>query len=75
MSDKLYLGVEKTVITPKVGARLFGYAEDLFSNQVHDDLHATVFLFEQGDVSAIMVSIAIVAAPSLRFSGRGLCPL
>ena len=61
MSDKLYLGVEQTIITPKVGTRLFGYAEDLFSNQVHDDLHATVFLFEQGDISAIMVSIAVVA--------------
>ena len=61
MSNKLYLGVEQTIITPKVGTRLFGYAEDLFSNQVHDDLHATVFLFEQGDVSAVMVSIAVVA--------------
>ncbi len=61
MNDKLYLGVEKAIITPKVGARLFGYAEDLFSNQVHDDLHATVFLFEQGDVFCVMVSIAVVA--------------
>ena len=53
MNEKLYLGVEKAIITPKVGTRLFGYAEDLFSNQVHDDLHATVFLFEQGDVDSL----------------------
>ena len=65
MNDKLYLGVEKAIITPKVGARLFGYAEDLFSNQVHDDLHATVFLFEQGDISCVMVSIAVVALTDL----------
>lgn len=61
MNEKLFLGVKKTVVTPKVGCRLFGYGDDLYSELVNDDLDATVFVFEQGAISCVMVSITVVS--------------
>ena len=56
MKDKLKLGVARAVITPEVGCQLYGYRPDIFSTKVADDLRATAFYFEQGDIKALMIS-------------------
>ncbi len=57
--EKLHLGIGREVITPNVGGRLFGYAPDVYSETVHDDLTATVFYFRQGDKKALMISATV----------------
>ena len=57
--EKLYLGVDRQVITPKVGGTLYGYFQEFYSDSVADDLTATVFYFQQGDTKALMVSLTI----------------
>lgn len=57
--DKLYLGVARESITPVVGGCLYGYAPDVFSESVADDLTATAFYFHQGDVQALMVNLTV----------------
>lgn len=57
--DQLYLGVGREIITPKVGGRLFGYAPDVYSESVHDDLTATALYFSQGDKKALMISATV----------------
>ena len=59
MKNELFLGVSVEKITPKVGAALFGYAPDVFSTEVHDDLTATAFYFQQENTQALMVSITV----------------
>ncbi len=53
------LGVAREDITPPVGARLFGYRPDLYSECVNDNLTATAFYFEQNNVKAIMVTVCV----------------
>ena len=57
--EKLYLGVGRTVITPKIGANLFGYRPDVISNAVNDDLTCTAFYFKQGERVALLMSVTI----------------
>ena len=57
--SKLYLGVAREIITPAVGGCLYGYAPDVFSDAVADDLTATAFYFRQGDVQALMVNLTV----------------
>ena len=47
--NKLYLGVARVDITPKIGANLVGYMPDFPSESIHDNLDATAFVFRQGD--------------------------
>ena len=56
---ELYLGIGRTVITPKVGAALYGYAPDHFSTSVNDDLTAMVFYFEQDGERALLASLTL----------------
>lgn len=57
--EKLYLGVSRKIITPKVGCHLFGYSPDIISRKVEDDLTATVFFFSQGGKKALMISLTL----------------
>ena len=59
MSEKLFLGVAREIITPEVGTCLYGYVPDLHSTEVNDDLTATAFYFKQGDKSALMISVTV----------------
>ena len=59
MSEKLYLGVSKINITPEVGCCLYGYAPDVFSESVHDDLTAIAFYFKSGDTEALLLSLSL----------------
>ena len=61
MEHQLLLGVGESVITPKVGCALYGYEPDLFSTSVNDELTATAFLFKQGEVSALLLSLTLCA--------------
>ncbi len=73
MSEKLLLGVARRIITPPVGTPLAGYAPDVFSEKVNDDLTATVFCFEQDGKRALLASITVLSiATSICDSIRAL---
>lgn len=57
--ERLFLGVAREIITPKVGGQLYGYRPDVFSESVADDLTVTAFYFKQGDKCALMISAAV----------------
>lgn len=57
--EKLYLGVSRKIITPKIGACLYGYRPGLESTSVNDDLTATAFYFKQGERKALLVSVTL----------------
>ena len=57
--EKLYLGVGRRDITPKVGARLFGYQDNVYSKSVNDPLVASAFYFKSGELSSVIVSATI----------------
>ena len=59
MNDKLYLGVAREIITPPLGTRLAGYASGPVAESIADDLTATAFCFQQGQIRALMVSITV----------------
>lgn len=56
---KLYLGVSREIITPKIGGQLYGYSPTIFSESIEDDLTATAFYFKQGTTESLMVSITV----------------
>ena len=56
---ELYLGIGRSIITPKIGAALYGYAPNHYSTSVNDDLTATAFYFEQGSEKALLVSLTL----------------
>lgn len=57
--SKLYLGVKKVDITPKIGCRMIGYMPDLYSEEIHDTLDATAFVFRSGDHTAVLISATV----------------
>ncbi|MEI6846295.1 MAG: neutral/alkaline non-lysosomal ceramidase N-terminal domain-containing protein, partial [Candidatus Firestonebacteria bacterium] len=46
----------RTKITPETGCRLAGYAPDIFSNGVHDDLFLSGLAFSEGKKKAVLLS-------------------
>ncbi len=61
MEQRLYLGVSRRIITPKIGALLYGYRPSPASTSVNDDLTATAFYFKQGNAEAVLVSATVCA--------------
>ena len=59
MKNTLYLGVGRKIITPKIGACLYGYRPGLESTSVNDDLTATAFYFKQGERKSLLVSVTL----------------
>ena len=59
MNEPFFLGTGKRLISPKVGCRLSGYAPDVYSESLNDDLNATAYFFRQGALSALMVSVTV----------------
>lgn len=57
--EQLYLGVGRTVITPKIGAALCGYRPDLFSESLNDDLTVTAFYFQTDSTVALMITATV----------------
>jgi len=52
-------GAGREMITPPIGARLYGYTLDVFSESVHDDLTATAVAFEQSGERAMLISATV----------------
>ena len=59
MSEKLMLGVARSIITPTVGTALYGYKPDLFSESINDDLTATAYAFSQGETNAMLITVTV----------------
>lgn len=57
--EKLKMGVARRIITPEIGACLYGYQPNIASESVNDDLTATAFYFEQGETKAFMISVTV----------------
>ena len=59
MGNQLLLGVSRKIITPDIGGRLMGYAPDVYSESLNDDLTLTSFYFKDGDTTALLVSATV----------------
>ncbi len=59
MDEKLYLGIGREDITPKIGTCLYGYRPGLHSESVRDRLTATAFYFCQTNNKALMISVTV----------------
>lgn len=57
--DEFMAGAGRQIITPAVGARLYGYTPDVFSTSVNDDLTASAFAFARGDVKSLLISVTV----------------
>ncbi len=62
-SSRFLVGAAKTIITPKLGTRLFGYPSDRFATTIHDDLTATAIAVSDGKSTAVIVSATICVIP------------
>ncbi|MEI6578778.1 MAG: neutral/alkaline non-lysosomal ceramidase N-terminal domain-containing protein, partial [Eubacteriales bacterium] len=52
-------GAGREIITPEIGARLYGYTLDVFSKSVNDDLTATAIAFEYGNERTVLISATV----------------
>ena len=53
------MGVGQCVITPPIGTDLFGYAPDVHSTSVHDDLNITAVYLEESGKRAMLLSVEV----------------
>lgn len=58
-TEKLFLGVSREIITPKVGCNLYGYDPNLYSTSVNDDLTATAYYFKQNNTQALILNTTL----------------
>lgn len=56
---KMKVGVARKIITPKIGARLYGYRTDVYSKSINDDLTATAIAFSSGEEMSMMFSLTV----------------
>ncbi len=59
MQDAFLAGAARAVITPPVGACLYGYRPNWESTSLHDDLTLTAAAFRQGMQSALLVTVEV----------------
>lgn len=52
-------GAAKEIITPPVGTLLYGYAPDVISKTLHDDLTATALAVGNGTDTAVLISLTL----------------
>ena len=57
--EKLYLGIGRRDITPKIGARLFGYQDNVYSTCVNDNLYTNAFVFKQGGEYTAIIRVSV----------------
>ena len=55
----LLLGTAREIITPKIGACLYGYKPDWHSTSIADDLTAIAFYFESDGTKALWISVTV----------------
>ena len=56
---ELLLGIGREIITPEIGGNLYGYAPDIYSETLHDDLTATAYAFTYGEERVMLISITV----------------
>jgi neutral ceramidase len=59
MDKQLKAGAGRSVITPRLGTLLFGYAPPRPGESVHDDLTVSALAFEYGETRAMLVSATL----------------
>ena len=59
MSAVFEAGAARRVITPSVGACLYGYRPDWKSESVHDELHVTALALRQNGQRALLLTIEV----------------
>ncbi len=59
MNNKLELGVARGIITPKIGALLYGYSSQPHSTAVHDDLTVTAYAFSYNEKRLLYINATI----------------
>jgi neutral ceramidase len=59
MNNQFNVGVGREIITPKIGARLFGYKTDVYSKSVNDDLTVTAIALKCGKEDVILISATV----------------
>ncbi len=59
MEKQFSVGVAREVISPGIGTCLFGYAPDIHSESLHDDLTATAFAFVYGETITVLISVTV----------------
>jgi len=57
--NRLCAGIARVDITPEIGACLYGYYPDFHSESVRDNLTATAFAFECGEIRALMITACV----------------
>lgn len=57
--EKLYLGTGRSDITPEIGARLFGYQDNVYSESVNDRLTVDALVFKSGEAYSAIVSVTV----------------
>jgi len=54
--ERLYVGVGREDICPKIGTKMGGYAPARPALSIHDPIHATAFVFSYGQTRALLLS-------------------
>ena len=61
MRDKISAGVATEIVTPDLGCQLAGFdARKGVAEAVHDDLHATSLVLDDGNTATVLVSIEVL---------------
>lgn len=55
----MLLGVAREIITPQIGACLYGYRPGIHSTVVKDDLTAIAFYFKKDETEALWISVTV----------------
>lgn len=64
MKGKFSVGIARVDITPPVGGPLQGYTPWRNSESIHDPLHLTAYLIQQGDKRVMLASADLVGIPT-----------
>ena len=59
MNERFQAGAARAVISPPVGACLYGYRPNWKSTSLHDDLTLTAAAFRQGALSALLMTVEV----------------
>lgn len=59
MNALLKVGVGRKIITPKIGANLYGYGPNTVSTSVNDDLTVTAVAFQYENTKVLMISATV----------------
>ena len=69
MEGKLLLGAAREDITPKIGARIFGYSPTQYSESVRDGLTAAVMVFQSGEKRTMMITVSVCEVDAALMAG------